>query len=230
MICTLHDVFINVVVQSQSQHLIKLVYNSCDVDYLAALLETPTPFLQYFAHETTPPLEAEVETLQTDATDSFLRIEAKLKRLKRLKKEGRIAGFLKPIVHEVAALRKKLVSGFTNIKDAMRSFFTSKRSFGCGEDGDTVIREHFHELVDAVSQLGMHDITLEAYSKGLITDEVKNTVLSMNGTSEGVKANILVSAIKQRIKGDPSAFNMFVEILRSDPAYKHLADKLTSSF
>ena len=224
MICTLHDVVINVVVQSQSQHLIKIVYNFCNVDYLTALLETPTPFLQYLAHETTPPLEAEVETLQIDATDSFLRIEAKLK---KLRKKRRIAGFLKPIVHEVAALRKKLVSGFASIKDAIRSLFTSKRS---SEDGHTVIREHFHELVDAVSQLGMLDITLKAYSKGLITDEVKNTVLSMNGASEGVKANILVSAIKQHIKGDPSAFNTFVEILRSEPAYKHLADKLTSSF
>ena len=110
------------VVQSQFQHLIQIVYNSCNIDYLAALLETPTPFLQYLAHETTPPLEAEVETLQTGATDSFLRIEAKLK---KLQKNRRIAGFLKPIVHEVAALQKKLVSGFTSIKDAIRTIFTT---------------------------------------------------------------------------------------------------------
>ena len=214
------------VVQSQFQHLIQIVYNSCNVDNLAALLETPTPFLQHLAQETTLPLEDELGTLQADATDSFLRIES---RLKKLKKKKRIAGFLKPIIHEVAALRKKLTSGFTNITDAIRSLFTSKRSFGYSEDGHTVIREHFHELVDAVSRLGMLDVTLQAYSKGLITDEVKNTVLSVNGTSEGVRANILVSAIKERIKGDPSAFDAFVEILRSEPAYKHLADKLTSS-
>ena len=114
MICTLHEVVINVVVQSQFQHLIQIVYNSCNVDNLAALLETPTPFLQYLAQETTLPLEDELETLQADATDSFLRIEPMLK---KLKKKKRIAGFLKPIIHEVAALRKKLASGLTNIKD-----------------------------------------------------------------------------------------------------------------
>ena len=102
------------------------------------------------------------------------------------------------------------------------------RSFGCSEDGHTAIREHFHVLVDAVSKMGMIAITVMAYSKMLITDEVKNFVLSVNGTSEQVKANILVSAIEERIKGDPSAFNTFVEILRLEPAYKHLADKLTS--
>ena len=105
------------VVQSQFQHLIQIVYNSCNVDNLAALLETPTPFLQHLAQETTLPLEDELGTLQADATDSFLRIES---RLKKLKKKKRIAGFLKPIIHEVAALRKKLTSGFTNITDAIR--------------------------------------------------------------------------------------------------------------
>ena len=50
----------------------------------------------------------------------------------------------------------------------------------------------------------------------------------MNGTSEGIKAHLLLSAIEGRIRSDPSAFDTFVDILRSEPAYEHLAEKLTS--
>ena len=196
-------------------------YNSCNVD-----LKLPTTFLQYspLEQERTLPLEAEVEKLQVNASDSLLHIETMLKKLKRKRR----IGSLKPIVREVAALRKTLASGFSNIKAAMRSLFTSKCSSGCSEDGDIVLRKHFSDLVDKVSKMGMLDITLKAYQEKLITGEIRNTVLSVNGTSEGVKANILLSAIEGRIKGDPSAFDTFVEILRSEPAYEHLAEKLTS--
>ena len=202
----------------------KMEYNSCNVDLIL-----PTTFLQYsfLEQERTLPLEDEVEKLQVNASDSLLRVETKLKKLKR---KRRIVGFgfLKPIVREVAALRKTLASGFSNIKAAMHSLFTSKCSSGCSEDGDIVLRKHFAELVDKVSKLGMLDITLKAYQEELITDEIKNIILSVNGASEGVKANILLSAIKERIKGDPSAFDTFVKILRSEPAYEHLADKLAT--
>jgi len=49
-----------------------------------------------------------------------------------------------------------------------------------------------------------------------------------NGTNLGTKAHDLLSAIQEWIKTDPSAFDVFVGILRSEPAYQHLADKLTS--
>ena len=201
----------------------KMEYNSCNVDLIL-----PITFLQYsfLEQERTLPLEAEVEKLQVNASD-FLHIETMLKKLKR--KRGIVGfGFLKPIVHEVAALRKTLASGFSNIKAAMHSLFTSKCSSGCSEDGTIVLRKHFSDLVDKVSKLGMLDITLKAFQEGLITDEIKNIVLSVNGTSEGMKANILLSAIKERIKGDPSAFDTFIKILRSESAYEHLADKLAT--
>ena len=195
------------------------------------------PFLQYFvvhvllqsisichlAQETPDSLEAKVERISGIAADSLSRIQAKLKR------RGNVAGHLKKkIVSQLGTLQKMLVSGFSNIKDAIRSLFTSKHSSSYGGDGYTAIRKHFDELWGAISRLGMLEVTTKAYAKDLITTEVKETIFSVNGTSDGKKADLLLSAIQERIRTDPSAFDTFVEILRSEPARNRLADMLTS--
>ena len=157
------------------------------------------------------------------AEDSLSRIQAKLKR------RVNIAGQLKKkIVSQLGTLQKMLVSGLANIRDAIQSFFTSKHSSSYGGDGYTAILKHFDELWGALSELGMLEITAKAYTKGLITREVKKTIFLENGTSEGRKADLLLSAIQERIRTDQSAFDTFVEILRSERAYNHLADMLTS--
>ena len=164
-----------------------------------------------------------MEMISGIAADSLSRIEAKLKKKKR------IAGHLKKkIVSQLGALQKTLVSGLANIKDAIRNLFISKRSSSYGGDGYAAIQEHFDELWGAISKLGMLEVTAKAYSKGLITGEVKDIIFSVNGTSVGVKANALLSAIQEQIKTNQSAFDTFVDILRSEPAYQHLADMLTS--
>ena len=157
------------------------------------------------------------------AADSLSRIQTKLKR------RVNIAGHLKKkIVSQLGTLQKTLVSGLANIKDAIRSLFTSKHSSSYGGDGYAAIQKHFDELWGALSELGMLEITAKVYAKGWITREVKKTIFSENGTSEGRKADLLLSAIQERIRSDQSAFDTFVEILRSEPAYNFLADKLTS--
>ena len=90
------------------------------------------------------------------------------------------------------------------------------------------IQEHFDELWGAISKLAMLEVTTKAYWKGFITSEVKDTIFSVNGTSVGLKADILLSAIQERIKTDQSAFDPFVEVLRSEPVYGRLTDKLAS--
>ena len=166
--------------------------------------------------------DAQLDMIKEVGAESLRRIEAKLKM------PGKIAGRLKKkIVSELAELRKALVAGLTQAKEAVQSMFTYKAP-GNGSSGHAAIQKHFDELWGAISRLGMLDLTAKAYSKGLITAEVKDTVFSTNGMSSGVKADILLSAIQEHIKTDPSAFKVFVEILRSDPAYQCLADKLTS--
>ena len=177
----------------------------------------------HLAQETRESLEAKVEMISCIVAVSLSLIET------LLKMPGKVAGHLKKkIISQLGTLQKILVSELANIRDAIQSFFTSKRSSSYGGDGYAAIQEHFGELWGAISRLGMLELTTKAYSKGLITTEVKETIFSVNGTSKGIKADLLLSAIQERIRADQSAFDTFVEILRSEPAYEHLADKLTS--
>ena len=163
-----------------------------------------------------------METISSIAADFLSRIEAKLKKKKR------IASHLKKKIVSQSGALQKTVSGLANIKDAIRNLLISKCiSSYCGE-GYAAIREHFDELWGAISKLAMLEVTTKAYSKGFITSEVKDTIFSVNGTSVGVKADTLLSAIQEQIKTDQSAFDPFVEILRSEPAYGQLTDKLAS--
>ena len=154
--------------------------------------------------------------------DSLHRIEAKLKM------PGKIAGRLKKkIVSEFADFRKALVAGLIQVKEAIQRF--TSRASSTSSSGHAAIQKHFDELWGAISRQGMLELTTKAYSKGLITAEVKDTVFSAaNGTSSGVKAHTLLSAIHEQIKTDPIAFDTFVEILGSEPPYQHLAEKLES--
>ena len=136
-----------------------------------------------------------------------------------LKVPGKIAGFLK---QKLASDVSRVTTLFSQLKHAL----TSKHKSSCGVDGFAVIQKHFNELLDALPKMGMDELAAEAYSKSLISDQIKQFVLSSDATSIK-KANALLSAIQVRIKTDPNTFDTFVEILRSQPAHQPLADKLT---
>ena len=137
--------------------------------------------------------------LKEKGAESLQRIEAKLKMPRKF-----IAGRLKKkIVSELTELRKALVAGLTQAKEAIQSLFASNYS-GYSSSSHAVVQKHFDKLWGAVSRLGMLDLTTKAYSKGLITAEVKDSVFSVNGVSSGVKADALLS----------------------EPPYQHLAEKL----
>ena len=161
--------------------------------------------------------------LNEKAAESLHWIEAKLKLPRKF-----IAGRLKKkIVSKLTKLRNTLVTGLTEAKEAVQSLFASKSS-GTSSSGHAVVQKYFDEVWGALSRLGMLELTTKAYSKDLITTEVQDTVFSVNGVSLGVKAYTLLSAIQERIRTDPTAFDAFVEILGSEPPYQHLAEKLKS--
>ena len=106
---------------------------------------------------------------------------------------------------------------------------SSSHCSSCTGDGYTAIREHYDKLLGALSNTGMLEVAATAYAKGLITSEIRDIVFS--GKRAGLKeANVLLSAIQEKIKTDPSAFDTFIKILRSEHAYEHLADMVTSNF
>ena len=195
---------------------------------LAALVETHTHFcnilwsmfcfkasktdISHFTQETTESLEVKVERISGIAADSISHIDAKLKI------PGKVAG------------HRKIVSQLGTLQKMLESLFTSKHSSSYGGDGSIakIFQKHFAELWRAIPRLGMLKVTAKAYSKGLISTELKDTIFSVDGTSGGRKASLLLSTIERRIKFDQSAFDTFVGILRSEPAYEHLAEKLTS--
>ena len=110
----------------------------------------------------------------------------------------------------------------------IRQSVSSSHSSSCPRGGYTAIQKHYDELLGALTNMGMLQLTAKAYSRDLITYEIKSIILSGKST-EFKEANILLSAIQEKIKTDPSAFDTFIEILRSEPAYEHLADMLQTS-
>lgn len=120
----------------------------------------------------------------------------------------------------------KLSSDFTLMEQPSKAFGSSRSSEQC--HGPAIFRKHFAELHSVISTSGMEQLTAKAYSYGLITAEIKDSIFITNGRSAGEKANILLSAIQGQVKIDPNTFDTFVEILRSDIAYQRLADKLVT--
>ena len=69
----------------------------------------------------------------------------------------------------------------------------------CPRGGYTAIQKHYDELLGALANMGMLQLTAKAYSRDLITSEIKSIILSGKST-EFKEANILLSAIQEKIK------------------------------
>ena len=146
------------------------------------------------------------------AQDSFQSLEAEV--------EKRVtARYVESIASKVSALV---------VANIIQNVFSSHGS-SCTGDGYTAIQEHYDKLLGALTNMGMLEVTAKAYSKGLITSEIRDIIFS-GKRAELKEANVLLSAVQEKIKTDPSAFDTFIKILRSEHAYEHLADMVTSNF
>ena len=74
-----------------------------------------------------------------------------------------------------------------------------------------VFRAHFDQLVRGVSQQP-DMITVTLYSKGLISEEVKNNITTRTGVGSSQKSIDLVNAIENRIKVDPRPVQLMKEL------------------
>lgn len=99
----------------------------------------------------------------------------------------------------------------------------SKKISEAKTKGYKTIQENFYLLKEQISQLSvLQDLAVKAYSKGLINAEGKNEAFVTGILSPGEKANSFLELIRMRIKGDQKAYDVFLDILRSEPAYEHL--------
>ncbi len=79
----------------------------------------------------------------------------------------------------------------------------------------------------AVLKSGVGDLTDKAFSKGLISEEVKSQVTSrLVSLTEGERTQIFLDAINNGIKVDGSAFEDFLAILEDEPAFSTLGQRL----
>ena len=87
--------------------------------------------------------------------------------------------------------------------------------------GYKALQDHFDEIIQQVSQHPvLHDLASKAYSKGLITQAEKNAFTG--GGSPKVLGNNFLEVIHSRIKRDKKAYEAFLGILGSEPAYQTL--------
>jgi len=86
-------------------------------------------------------------------------------------------------------------------------------------------RENYSDLVRAIGS-SPSEICDSLYSKKLISKEIRNNVQRPNLNNDD-KARILVNAMQDRLKANPSLFSDFIEVLKSgDLATKEIIAKL----
>ncbi len=79
----------------------------------------------------------------------------------------------------------------------------------------------------AVLKSGLGDLTDKAFSKGLISEEVKSQVTSrLVSRTEEERTQVFLDAINNRIKADGFAFEKFLTILEDEPAFSTLGQRL----
>ena len=75
--------------------------------------------------------------------------------------------------------------------------------------------------------LSVSDKLLE---KGLIAKDVHDYVLTAQGVSNQHKASRLVSCLTDRVRGAAQVFHDFVDLLKEDPFFMDVVEKINSEY
>ena len=81
-----------------------------------------------------------------------------------------------------------------------------------------------------LTDLLQHNIFVSAklLEKGLVTKEVYDWILTAQGVANQDKAARLVSCVIDRVKDSAQVLHDFVDVLKDDPFFADIVDKLTS--
>ena len=95
-----------------------------------------------------------------------------------------------------------------------------------------VFREHFDQLVRAIGTSPTALIPV-LYSKGLISEDVKDDLSTLTGVSNNDKAIRLLNAVEKTMKADPSravlVVKEFCEAMNDQPALRHIVQRITTA-
>ena len=119
-------------------------------------------------------------------------------------------------------VQRTLSQGFEKLEEGIATLLKAVQNGLAPETkGYKALQENFDEFVQATSLTILDELALKAYSKGLISRNGKEEILAPGGSGLG-KANKFLELIRARIKRDGKAYDTFVSILKSEPAYHHL--------
>ena len=91
---------------------------------------------------------------------------------------------------------------------------------------NSVESEMFQEMTDTIEDgiaFGVPTLTSKALAKGLIDLRAQNKIRT---GSEFEQAEKFVAAIAAKLRGDPSVLHKFIDILREEPCYDDLVQRI----
>ena len=163
-------------------------------------------------------MQATVEESQEYAPSRIAQVEDVLKSKRPLSRDER-----NQIAQTLARVRDVLGRGFKKVGEGIAALLEAiQDGFHPVTKGYKALQENFSELLQGISQLSvLHDLASKAYAKGLISESGKDEAFVI-GISPAMQANSFLKLIQSRIKRDQKAYDEFVGILKSEPAYAHL--------
>ena len=93
-----------------------------------------------------------------------------------------------------------------------------------------VFRSHYSQLVRGITQTNL--LAGDLFSKGLISEAVKNDVTSVTGVGIADRANTLMNAVGARLKGDPrpaQVMRELCEVMETEPALRPVCSSIRTA-
>ena len=170
---------------------------------------------------------SQLETMEATFTESQTYVPVRIGQVAYVLKSGRHLSRQRrhQMAQTLSRVQDILGRGFKKVGDGIAALLKAVKDGLLPETkGYKSLQENFAEFLEGISHLSvLHDLAAKAYSKGLITmSGKKEAFATCNGMSIDVQANNFLELIQTRIKRDPKAYDVFLDILRSEPAYEHL--------
>lgn len=168
---------------------------------------------------------SQLETMRATLEESQDYVPVRISQVADVLKSGRHLSRQRrhQMAETLSRVQTTLGRGFKKVSDGIITLLKAVKDGLLPEmKGYKALQENFAEFLQGISHLYvLHDLAVKAYSKGLISENAKNEVFA-TGIPLAAQANNFLGLIRTRIKRDSKAYDVFLDILRSEPAYEHL--------
>ena len=95
------------------------------------------------------------------------------------------------------------------------------------EPGYRAFQDNYGTLVNGIQSPA--ELAARLFSKRMITPGIRSKV-GNNAIDKLTRTGELLAAVESKIMSEPASFRLFVEVIKEEPAYQVIAQKLTDSF